>query len=214
MGEEKIINEIRKSGVVAVIRADNSHELLDTTLALSEGGVGALEMTMTSPGALNVLEEVAPKLTGRALLGMGSVLDAETARMAILAGAQYVVSPVLNLAIITMCQRYSIPCIPGAFTPTEILMAWEAGADVVKVFPAAKLGPSYIKDIKGPLPQVRLTPTGGITLDNVADYIRAGAEFVGVGGSLVRKDLIQEKDWVGLCDLAQAFVSEVHKARS
>ncbi|HHT69526.1 MAG TPA: bifunctional 4-hydroxy-2-oxoglutarate aldolase/2-dehydro-3-deoxy-phosphogluconate aldolase [Firmicutes bacterium] len=213
MSKEQTIAAIRETGIVAVIRADGEAELLDTTVALNQGGVKALELTMTSPGALDVLKEVSRRLTGEAILGIGSVLDAETARLAILAGAQFVVSPILNYDIITMCQRYSIPCIPGAFTPTEILNAWQAGADVVKVFPATKLGPGYLKDIKGPLPQVKLTPTGGINLENTGDFIRAGAEFVGVGGALVNKELIKSKNWTALSSLATQFIDEVRKAR-
>lgn len=213
MSKEQTIAAIREKGIVAVIRADGEAELLDTTVALNQGGVKALELTMTSPGALDVLKEVSRRLTGEAILGIGSVLDAETARLAILAGAQFVVSPILNYDIITMCQRYSIPCIPGAFTPTEILNAWQAGADVVKVFPATKLGPGYLKDIKGPLPQVKLTPTGGINLENTGDFIRAGAEFVGVGGALVNKELIKSKNWTALSSLATQFIDEVRKAR-
>jgi 2-dehydro-3-deoxyphosphogluconate aldolase/(4S)-4-hydroxy-2-oxoglutarate aldolase len=213
VSKEQTIAAIRETGIVAVIRADGEAELLDTTVALNQGGVKALELTMTSPGALDVLKEVSRRLTGEAILGIGSVLDAETARLAILAGAQFVVSPILNYDIITMCQRYSIPCIPGAFTPTEILNAWQAGADVVKVFPATKLGPGYLKDIKGPLPQVKLTPTGGINLENTGDFIRAGAEFVGVGGALVNKELIKSKNWTALSSLATQFIDEVRKAR-
>ena len=213
MSKEQTIAAIRETGIVAVIRADGEAELLDTTVALNQGGVKALELTMTSPGALDVLKEVSRRLTGEAILGIGSVLDAETARLAILAGAQFVVSPILNYDIITMCQRYSIPCIPGAFTPTEILNAWQAGADVVKVFPATKLGPGYLKDIKGPLPPVKLTPTGGINLENTGDFIRAGAEFVGVGGALVNKELIKSKNWTALSSLATQFIDEVRKAR-
>ena len=213
MSKEQTIAAIRETGIVAVIRADGEAELLDTTVALNQGGVKALELTMTSPGALDVLKEVSRRLTGEAILGIGSVLDAETARLAILAGAQFVVSPILNYDIITMCQRYSIPCIPGAFTPTEILNAWQAGADMVKVFPATKLGPGYLKDIKGPLPQVKLTPTGGINLENTGDFIRAGAEFVGVGGALVNKELIKSKNWTALSSLATQFIDEVRKAR-
>jgi 2-dehydro-3-deoxyphosphogluconate aldolase/(4S)-4-hydroxy-2-oxoglutarate aldolase len=213
VSKEQTIAAIRETGIVAVIRADGEAELLDTTVALNQGGVKALELTMTSPGALDVLKEVSRRLTGEAILGIGSVLDAETARLAILAGAQFVVSPILNYDIITMCQRYSIPCIPGAFTPTEILNAWQAGADVVKVFPATKLGPGYLKDIKGPLPQVKLTPTGGINLENTGDFIRAGAEFVGVGGALVSKELIKSKNWTALSSLATQFIDEVRKAR-
>lgn len=212
--KEKNLAAIRESGVVAVIRAEGESELFDTTLALNRGGVQALEITMTSPGALDVLKKVASSLEGQAILGVGTVLDPETARLAILAGAQFVVSPVLNYEIIEICRRYSIACIPGAFTPTEILNAWQAGADVVKVFPATKLGPQYFKDLKGPLPQVKLTPTGGINLANVGDFIKAGAEFVGVGSALVDKLLIKEKNWDELSHRASAFIAAVKQARA
>ncbi|NLY91308.1 MAG: 2-dehydro-3-deoxyphosphogluconate aldolase, partial [Firmicutes bacterium] len=151
VNKEQIIQTLIETGVVAVIRVNDASELLDTTIALNKGGVKALEITMTSPGALEAISEASNKLGDEAIIGVGSVLDPETARMAILAGAKFVVGPVLNREVIKLCQRYSIPCIPGAFTPTEILTAWEAGADVVKVFPATKLGPSFFKDILGPL---------------------------------------------------------------
>lgn len=213
MNKENLIQTIIDGGIVAVIRVNNSSELLDTTIALNKGGVKALEITMTSPGALDAIREASKKLGSQAIIGVGSVLDPETARMAILAGAQYVVGPVLNLEVIKICQRYSIPCIPGAFTPTEILTAWEAGADVVKIFPATKLGPSYIKDIMGPLPQVRLSPTGGVDLENTGDFIKAGACFVGVGSSLVDKRLVAEQKWEELSALAAKFITKVKEAR-
>lgn len=213
MNKENLIQTIIDGGIVAVIRVNNASELLDTTIALNKGGVKALEITMTSPGALDAIREATKKLGSQAIIGVGSVLDPETARMAILAGAQYVVGPVLNLEVIKICQRYSIPCIPGAFTPTEILTAWEAGADVVKIFPATKLGPSYIKDIMGPLPQVKLSPTGGVDLENTADFIKAGACFVGVGSSLVDKRLVAEQKWDELSALAAKFITKVKEAR-
>ncbi|HHU60898.1 MAG: bifunctional 4-hydroxy-2-oxoglutarate aldolase/2-dehydro-3-deoxy-phosphogluconate aldolase [Bacillota bacterium] len=214
MLREEILATTRDSGVVAVIRASSKDELLDTALALSDGGIKALEITMTSPNALDVTAEIRKSIDGDAVLGMGTVLDGETARMAILSGAQFIVSPILNHDIIEVCRRYSIPSIIGAFTPTEILNAWQAGADVVKVFPATRLGPSYFKDIKGPLPQVKLTPTGGVSLSNVGEFIKAGAEFVGVGGALVNKEMIKEKRWSDLGELARKFVNEVQKARN
>lgn len=183
----RYLEEITRSGVVAVIRANSAEELKNITLALNKGGVKALEITMTSPGALETIKAVSSELGDSAIIGVGSVLDTETARAAILAGAQFVVSPVFKPEIITLCRRYNKICIPGAFTPTEILSAWEAGADVVKIFPATKLGPGYIKDLKGPLPQIKVTPTGGVNLENTADFIKAGAEFVGVGGAMVDK---------------------------
>jgi 2-dehydro-3-deoxyphosphogluconate aldolase/(4S)-4-hydroxy-2-oxoglutarate aldolase len=186
---------------------------MDTTIALNQGGVRALEITMTSPGALDEISEASKQLGDDAIIGVGTVLDPETARAAILAGAKFVVSPVLNLDVIRLCQRYSVPCIPGAFTPTEILRAWEAGADVVKVFPATKLGPSYFKDLLGPLPQLRLTPTGGVNLENAGEFIKAGASFVGVGSSLVNKNLVAEQKWDELSALAAKYIEAVKAVR-
>jgi 2-dehydro-3-deoxyphosphogluconate aldolase / (4S)-4-hydroxy-2-oxoglutarate aldolase len=214
MEKEKNLQIMINTGIVAVIRVNNASELMDTTIALNQGGVKALEITMTSPGALEVISEASKKLGTEALLGVGSVLDAETARLAILAGAKFVVGPVLKPDVIQMCKRYNILCIPGAFSPTEIITAWENGADVVKVFPATKLGPSFIKDILGPLPQVKLTPTGGLNLENTAEYIKAGASFVGVGSSLVDKRLITEKKWNELSTLASKYIEAVKNART
>jgi 2-dehydro-3-deoxyphosphogluconate aldolase/(4S)-4-hydroxy-2-oxoglutarate aldolase len=213
ISKEQIIQTLIETGVVAVIRVNNASELLDTTIALNKGGVKALEITMTSPGALEAISEASNKLGDEAIIGVGSVLDPETARMAILAGAKFVVGPVLNREVIKLCQRYSVPCIPGAFTPTEIITAWEAGADVVKVFPATKLGPSFFKDILGPLPQVRLTPTGGVNLETAGEFIKAGASFVGVGSALVSKKLIAEKNWAEMSALAAKFIQVVKDAR-
>jgi len=213
MNKEKYIQTLIDTGIVAVIRVNNGEELLDTTVALNQGGVKALEITMTSPGALNAISEATQKLGDQAIIGVGSVLDPETARAAILAGAKFVVGPVLNTDVIKLCQRYSVPCIPGAFTPTEILQAWEAGADVVKVFPATKLGPAFFKDVLGPLPQVRLTPTGGVNLENAGEFIKAGASFVGVGSALVNKKLLAEKKWDELSALAAKFIKAVKIAR-
>jgi 2-dehydro-3-deoxyphosphogluconate aldolase/(4S)-4-hydroxy-2-oxoglutarate aldolase len=205
MDKERTLQILEETGVVAVIRVDSRAVLMDTTLAL--------EITMTSPGALGAIEEAVEKLGDRVIIGVGSVLDAVTARLAILAGAGFVVSPVLKPEIIEVCQRYSIPCIPGAFTPTEILAAWETGADVVKIFPATKLGPSFIKDIRGPLPQVKLTPTGGVNLENTGEFIKAGAVFAGVGGALVDKKLVAEKKWADLAQRAAQFIAAVKEAR-
>ncbi|HHU82290.1 MAG TPA: bifunctional 4-hydroxy-2-oxoglutarate aldolase/2-dehydro-3-deoxy-phosphogluconate aldolase [Firmicutes bacterium] len=213
MDKERTLQILEETGVVAVIRVDSRAVLMDTTLALAEGGIKGLEITMTSPGALGAIEEAVEKLGDRVIIGVGSVLDAVTARLAILAGAGFVVSPVLKPEIIEVCQRYSIPCIPGAFTPTEILAAWETGADVVKIFPATKLGPSFIKDIRGPLPQVKLTPTGGVNLENTGEFIKAGAVFAGVGGALVDKKLVAEKKWADLAQRAAQFIAAVKEAR-
>lgn len=213
MDKERTLQILEETGIVAVIRVNDRSELMDTALSLAEGGVKGLEITMTSPGALEAIKEATPKLGDRAVIGVGSVLDPETARLAILAGAGFVVSPVLNPEVIRVCQRYSIPCIPGAFTPTEILAAWEAGADVVKIFPATKLGPSFIKDIRGPLPQVKMTPTGGVNLDNAGEFIKAGAVFVGVGSALIDKRLVAEKKWEDLSGLAARFIAAAKESR-
>lgn len=213
MAKEQHLKRIIAAGVVAVIRAEAGPTLRKIALALNQGGVEALEITMTSPGALAVIEETAQTLGSTAIIGVGSVLDAESARAAILAGAEFVVSPVFNPEVVALCRRYSKICIPGAFTPSEILKAWEAGADVVKIFPATKLGPGYIKDLRGPLPQIKLTPTGGVNLENIADFIQAGACFVGVGGSLVDKRLVAANRWEELSALAARYCQAVQEAR-
>lgn len=212
--KEQCIREITQSGIVAVIRAGSGEELMNITIALNKGGVKALEITMTSPDAIDVIREANRRMGEHAIIGVGSVLDSETARTAILAGAQFVVSPVFKPEIVTMCRRYSKVCIPGAFTPTEIVAAWEAGADVVKIFPATKLGPGYIQDLKGPLPHIKVTPTGGVSLANTGDFIKAGASFVGVGGALVDKKMVAEQRWDELTELAKKFVRAVADART
>lgn len=212
--KEECTQILMDTGVVAVIRVDSGSELVDIMRALKRGGVLALEVTMTSPGALEAIREASSIFKDEAVIGAGTVLDPETAEAAIRAGANFIVSPVTNFDLIKLCRRYSVMCIPGAFTPTEILAAWEAGADFVKVFPSSSVGPSYLKDILGPLPQVRLTPTGGVNLQNAGDFIRAGASFVGAGSSLVKKDFVKEKRWDDLAELASKFIQEVKAART
>lgn len=181
----QVVQAIEADGIVAVIRMKEPEKLRAVVDALAEGGVRALEVTMTVPRAIEMIGQLAPLLPKGFLLGAGTVLDAETARLAILAGAQFVVGPVFRPDVITMCHRYDVAAMPGCFTPTEILSAWEAGADIVKVFPATALGPGFFKDVRGPLPQVKLMPTGGVTLDNAGDWIKAGAVAVGVGTALL-----------------------------
>ncbi len=197
-----------------MVRAPDGERLVDVAEALLAGGVDAIEITFTVPGATRVLEQVAARLGNRVLLGAGTVLDAETARIAILAGAQFVVSPIVSKRVIRTCRRYSTLCFAGALTPTEILAAWESGADIVKVFPSELTGPGYLKAIHGPLPQVRLMPTGGVTLANTGEFIRAGACALGVGGSLVDPKAIAEGRLDKITSLAQQFVSAVQAARS
>jgi 2-dehydro-3-deoxyphosphogluconate aldolase/(4S)-4-hydroxy-2-oxoglutarate aldolase len=214
MGKAEQLKAIAESGVVAVIRTNNAAELINICKAMAAGGVMGVEITMTSPGALEAIKEASAELGSKAIIGAGSVLDAETARMCILAGADFVVSPAFDPAVVEMCNRYGKIVIPGAFTPTEILRAWQAGADVVKVFPATSVGPSSLKDMLGPMPQVKLTPTGGINLDNLGDFIKAGAVFVGAGSSLVNKQLVAEGKWDELAERAAKFVAAAKAARN
>lgn len=208
-----ILDQIIDCGVVAVLRGDSPAQLMDVSKALREGGVVAIEVTMTVPGALKVIEEVADKMTDT-IVGVGTVLDPETARAAILAGAEYVVSPTLNLDVIAMAKRYGKAVMPAGFTPTEILAAWQAGADVVKVFPAGVGGPSYFKDILGPLPQVKLMPTGGVDAKTTPEFIKNGAVAVGAGSAMVDKKAVASKDWASLTATARSFVDAVAQARA
>jgi 2-dehydro-3-deoxyphosphogluconate aldolase/(4S)-4-hydroxy-2-oxoglutarate aldolase len=182
------LRTIERQRAIAVVRLDDAAQLLAVIEALAAGDVGVVEITVTIPGALEALGALRSKLDSRILIGAGSVLDPETARLAILAGAAFVVGPAFRPDVVSLCHRYDVLAIPGAYTPTEIVAAWEAGADLVKVFPAGGLGPSYLRDLAGPLPGVRLVPTGGVTLENAAAFLAAGAFAVGVGGALVPRD--------------------------
>lgn len=208
-----VARALETSGVVAVIRLQDPARLRAVVDALAEGGVRALEVTMTVPRAIEMIAELAPTLPGGFLLGAGTVLDAATARQVILAGARFVVSPVLRLETIAMCHRYDVVAMPGCFTPTEILTAWEAGADIVKVFPATALGPGFIKDIRGPLPQVRLVPTGGVTVENAGEWITAGAVAVGVGAALLDAKAIADGRYEVVTAHARRIIANVQAAR-
>ncbi len=211
---EQVLAEMEKTGVVAVIRASDPSQLMDVVKALKAGGVTCIEVTMTTPDAISVIAQAAKQFAGQCVIGVGTVLDPETARAAILAGAEFVVCPVFNPEVIALCRRYSKAVIPGAFTPTEILTAWQAGADVVKVFPATKLGPAFFKDVKGPLPQVKLTPTGGVALENAGEWIKAGATCIGVGSALVSKKDLADKNWANIEKTAAGFIQAVQDART
>lgn len=213
MTKEEQLRKLVDTGIVAVIRTQDGDELVSICEALVAGGVVGVEITMTSPGATEAISKAAQVLQGKAIIGAGSVLDPQTARVAMLAGADFIVSPILNKDVIAITKRYGRIVIPGAFTPTEILCAWEAGADVVKVFPATKLGPSFFKDVRGPLPQVRLTPTGGVDINNLGDFLKAGAAFVGVGSALVSKKIVAERNWAALTRLAMDYIKVVQEAR-
>ncbi len=207
------MQRIEECGIVAIIRANSSNELFEAAVAIEAGGVDVIEITMTTPNALHVIGSVSDSLGDSVLIGVGSVLDTETARAAMLAGAEFVVSPVTKPGIIEICNRYGKVVIPGAFTPTEILRAWEAGADYVKVFPSSGVGPSYIKDIKAPLPQIPLIPTGGVTAENAAEFIKAGAAALGVGSALVSQAIINSGDLDALTERAKVLVTAVKSAR-
>jgi 2-dehydro-3-deoxyphosphogluconate aldolase/(4S)-4-hydroxy-2-oxoglutarate aldolase len=214
MTRERQLARVIDSGIVAVIRANSGDLLVDVAQALLAGGVAAMEITFTVPNAIRVLERVADKLSGRVLLGAGTVLDPETARTALLAGAEFIVSPTLNLDVVRLCRRYDKLVMPGALTPTEVLTAWEAGADIVKIFPSEITGPQYLKALHGPLPQIRLMPTGGVTLETAADFLRAGACTLGVGGSLVEKKAVESGDMARIETLARQFVETVQQTRA
>ncbi len=214
MTKEEQLKKLIDTGIVAVIRTNDGDELVSICEALVEGGVVGVEITMTSPGATEAIDKASKVLQGKAVIGAGSVLDPETARVAMLAGADFIVSPILNKDVIAMCKRYGKIVIPGAFTPTEILNAWEAGADVVKVFPATKLGPSFFKDVRGPLPQVKMTPTGGVDINNLGEFLKAGAVFVGVGSALVNNSIVASKNWAGLASLAADYIKAAQEARA
>ena len=214
MSKERQLQQVLDSGIVAVVRASDSQQLVEVVRALADGGVTVVEITMTTPGALEVIREAKKTLGDRVLLGAGTILDTETARAALLAGAEYLVSPALNLDVIRLCQRYSKLVMPGAFTPTEILAAWEAGADIVKVFPAEVVGPPFFKAMQGPLPQIRLMPTGGVDLTTAASFLKAGACCLGIGGQLVEPAAVARRDFDRLRDLAKQYVQIVQQTRA
>jgi len=214
MSKPEIIDRIVNPGIVAIIRADSSEQLMGAAEALYEGGVTGMEVTMTTPNALQVINDVARRFGKKVLIGVGTVLDTETCRAAILAGSQFVVTPVTRPEVIQMCNRYGIPIAAGAYTPTEALTAYEAGADFVKIFPADQLGPQYIKNILAPMPQLQIIPTGGVTVATVDAFIKAGCVALGAGSSLVSKDILKSQDWKKLTETAAAFVEAIKKARA
>jgi len=213
MTAREILEQVEATGVVAIIRASSSGELIDVVAALRAGGVTCIEVTMTTPDALEVIRQARQACEPPSAIGVGSVLDPETARAAILAGAQFVVAPITCLETIALCRRYSVPVMPGAMTPTEAVRAWQSGADVVKIFPTSSLGPAVIKDLKGPLPQIKLMPTGGVNLETVGAFMKAGATAVGVGGALVSAKALRARDFDGIRTNAAAFLEQVRQAR-
>lgn len=213
MDRASAVERLCRTGVIAVVRAKNSDQLIDVAKALQAGGVDCIEITMTTPNALAVIADCRRLLGDKAFIGVGSVLTAKVAREALAAGAQYVISPIFKKEVIDAAHESGAPCIPGAFTPTEILQATEAGADAVKVFPAGQFGPQYFKDILAPMPHLKLTPTGGVDLMTAAAWIAAGAVTLGVGSALVTKEALAKGDFGQIRTLAAQFVQIVADAR-
>ena len=208
-----MLERIEQVGVVAAIRADSSERLIDIAKALEAGGATFIEVTMNTPNALKGIEMLADTMGDRIGVGVGTVLDPETARAAILAGAEYMVTPTLNLKVIEMCKRYSKLIFPGAFTPTEIMTAWDAGADVVKIFPADAVGPGYLKAIHGPLPQVKLMPVGGVNIENCGAFIKNGAVAVTAASCIAPKKDIAEGNWDAISEYARQMIANIAAAR-
>jgi 2-dehydro-3-deoxyphosphogluconate aldolase / (4S)-4-hydroxy-2-oxoglutarate aldolase len=213
MNKTEKLDLIRDTGVIAIMRAKSPDQLIKAADAIRNGGVRVMEVTMTTPDAQNVIAEAAERYGSDVLFGAGTVLDSEAARSAILAGAGFIVAPVLNLEVIALCNRSGIPVMPGCFTPTEILKAWKAGADMIKLFPAEVGGPALIKALLAPLPQLQIVPVGGVDLNTAAAFIRNGAVALGVGSSLINPGLLEAGDMDELTRRAAAFVGEVRKGR-
>jgi 2-dehydro-3-deoxyphosphogluconate aldolase/(4S)-4-hydroxy-2-oxoglutarate aldolase len=214
MSREANLRRVLDTGIVSIIRAKSGEQLVNVAKALYEGGIDVIEVTFTVPGVLEIIAAVKKELGDKILLGAGTVLDSETARAAILAGAEFIVTPTVNTDVIKMCNRYSKVIMPGGFTPTEILTAWDAGADIVKVFPAEVGGPGYLKAVHGPLPHVRLLPTGGVNLETLPAFLKSGACAVGLGSQLVETKAVESGDMARIRSLAEQYVGLVKKTRS
>ena len=214
MNKDKIVQRIRDTGLIPVVRAESAEQAMRAVAAIKAGGVSVLEVTMTVPGAIAVIEQLAKAFSAEAVIGAGTVLDPETADRCIQAGAQFIVSPALNEATITFCRDNDVAIFPGALTPTEVVRAWNAGADAVKVFPAGAVGgASYLKALKAPLPQIELVPTGGVSIKTAADFIKAGAMALGVGADLVDTKALREGNDQLITERARQFLEIVREAR-
>jgi 2-dehydro-3-deoxyphosphogluconate aldolase / (4S)-4-hydroxy-2-oxoglutarate aldolase len=214
MNKSEVLTRIIDSGVVAVIRMKDTGRLLKVIEAVRDGGVKSIEITMTVPGAIEIIRELSKIVPADVLIGAGTVVDELTAEKVIDAGAMFVVGPALNLGIVSLCVTRGIAVMPGCYTPTEILSGWRAGADIIKVFPATSLGPKYFKDLRGPFPDIRLMPTGGVTIDNVGEWIAAGACAVGIGSDLLDKKAIEEERYEVLTERAARMVQNVKAAKA
>ena len=213
MRKREVLSLIRTTGVIAIMRAKSSDQLINAAEAIRKGGICVIEVTMTTPDALDVIQKAKTVLSDSALFGAGSVLDSETARLAISAGADFIVAPNLNRDVISLCNRYCVPIIPGCFTPTEIINAIEAGADMIKLFPANLGGPEFIKSLLAPFPQLEIIPVGGVNLDTASEFIRNGAVALGIGSSLINQKLLDLADMEVITKNAVAFIHEVEKGR-
>jgi len=214
MAKVDVLKRIEQVGVIPVVRATSSDEAIAVAEAIGEGGIPLLEITLTVPGAVGVIAELSKRYGNDVLVGAGTVLDAEAARACIDAGAQFVVSPALNLQTIEQCRKEDVPVFPGALTPTEVVTAWQAGADAVKVFPCSAVGGAkYLRALKAPLPQIKLVPTGGVSLTTAKDFIAAGAWALGVGADLVNTRAMQAGDRQSVVDAARNYVAAVREAR-
>jgi 2-dehydro-3-deoxyphosphogluconate aldolase/(4S)-4-hydroxy-2-oxoglutarate aldolase len=208
-----ILSKILGTGVMAIVRCENVDSVIDLVDALRSGGIDVIEVSMVTQGALKGIREIAEKRGKDVTIGVGTVLDPQAAQAAILAGAEFVVTPVFNPDVIKIVKQHKKIIIPGALTPTEIFNAWEQGADMVKVFPAEPSGPGYIKAILGPLPQVKLMPVGGVGINNAREFIKNGASALGIGGSLVDRTKVTEKRWDEISEMAAKLIEEVKTAR-
>lgn len=212
--KDDILSKLIDPGVIAVVRAQSDAQIIPLAEALTEGGVIAIEITMTTPNAIRAIDRAAREFGERALIGVGTVLDGETCRAALDAGAEFVVSPITKEEIVSVAHGRSRPVMLGAYTPTEAQQAYELGSDFIKLFPADGLGPAYIKAIRAPLPHLRIVPTGGVDLNTAAAFIKAGCVALGVGSSLLSPKILQEKNWSELTRLAMAYVDVVRSARA
>ena len=212
---EKAIGLIREVGLVPIVRAPSPEDAFRAAEAIISGGIGIAEITMTVPNAIRAMERVTERYGDKVLLGAGTILDPESCRAALLAGAEFIVTPSLDVRVIEMARRYSKPCFPGALTPTEVLTAWQAGADMVKIFPAGPVGgPKYIKALKGPFPQIDFVPTGGVNLETTPEFIKAGAAAVAVGGELVDVKALREGKVDVITSNARRFMDAVRSGRA
>jgi 2-dehydro-3-deoxyphosphogluconate aldolase / (4S)-4-hydroxy-2-oxoglutarate aldolase len=210
MSKTDVLNRIKSEKVIALIRADSSASLLECARALSAGGLNCIELTMTTPGAIELCAQVSKELPN-VLLGLGTVLDADTARKGIAAGAKFIVTPAVRPTVIAACKEAGVPVLSGALTPTEVYNAWELGADIIKIFPAEFFGPAYIKSLKAPFPKIEFMPTGGVTPETVGDFLKAGAFATAAGSSLVAAAALKSGDWAAITARAKVFVAAANK---